>query len=121
MFSTALGNVGMGTLNPTEKLTVNGRIRAKEVLVESTGWSDHVFAKDYKLVPLSEVEHHIESEGHLPGVPSAQEVAEKGISIGEMQAVLLAKVEELTLCVIELKKENYELRKKMLKLESDSE
>jgi hypothetical protein len=78
---------------------VNGRIRAKEVIVD-TNWSDYVFAKDYKLASLSEVEQHIQQQGHLPGVPSATEVAEKGVSVGDMQAVLLAKVEELTLHLI---------------------
>jgi len=91
------GNVGIGTTNPTEKLSVNGKIRAKEVIVETAGWSDNVFAKGYHLASLSEVEQHIQQQGHLPGVPSAQEVAEKGVSIGDMQALLLAKIEELTL------------------------
>jgi hypothetical protein len=62
------GNVGIGTSAPTEKLSVNGRIRAKEVIVETTGWSDYVFAKDYKLASLGEVEQHIQSKGHLPGL-----------------------------------------------------
>jgi hypothetical protein len=91
------GNAGIGTTSPTEKLSVNGRIRAKEVIVENTNWSDYVFADDYKLQSLTEVEVQIKTNKHLPGVPSAQEVAEKGVSIGDMQAVLLAKIEELTL------------------------
>ena len=97
------GNVGIGTTSPTEKLSVNGKIRAKEVIVD-TGWSDYVFAKDYKLASLSEVEQHIQTQGHLPGVPSAQEVAEKGVSVGDMQSLLLAKIEELTLHVIHQEK-----------------
>ncbi|MFT3868478.1 MAG: hypothetical protein QM715_08270 [Nibricoccus sp.] len=80
------GNVGIGTTSPNEKLSVNGRIRAREVVVETTNWSDCVFAKDYKLAPLAEVERHIEQQGHLPGVPSATEVAANGVSIGDMQA-----------------------------------
>jgi hypothetical protein len=98
------GNVGIGTSNPTQKLSVNGTIRAKEVIVETTGWSDYVFAKDYDLRPLSEVEQHINQDGHLPGIPSAAEVSEKGIGLGEMQARLLAKIEELTLHQIALEK-----------------
>jgi hypothetical protein len=90
------GNVGIGTANPTHKLSVNGSIRAKEVIVD-TGWSDYVFAEDYRLAPLSEVETHIRAKKHLPGIPSAAEVAEGGVSIGDMQARLLAKIEELTL------------------------
>jgi hypothetical protein len=98
------GNVGIGTATPTQKLSVNGSIRAKEVIVD-TGWADYVFADDYKLKPLSEVEQQIKAEKHLPGIPSAADVAEKGISVGEMQAKLLAKIEELTLHVIEQEKE----------------
>jgi hypothetical protein len=93
------GNVGIGTTTPSHKLTVNGTVRAKEVIVD-TGWSDYVFADDYKLASLADVESHIKTTKHLPGVPSAQEVAEKGVSVGDMQAVLLAKIEELTLHVI---------------------
>jgi hypothetical protein len=100
---TTAGNVGIGTTNPTQKLSVNGAIRAKEVIVD-TGWSDYVFAPDYALAPLSEVEAHIKAHQHLPGIPSASEVAENGISVGEMQAKLLAKIEELTLHQIEQQK-----------------
>ena len=91
------GNVGIGTTNPTEKLSVKGRIRAQEVVVDNNNWSDYVFADDYKLQSLTDVEAQIKTSKHLPGVPSAQEVAEKGVSVGDMQAVLLAKIEELTL------------------------
>ncbi|HYC72024.1 MAG TPA: hypothetical protein VEB66_12500, partial [Opitutaceae bacterium] len=69
------GNVGIGTFSPSHKLAVNGTIRAKEVLVETTGWSDHVFADDYRLAPLEEVEAHIRAKKHLPGIPSAATVA----------------------------------------------
>jgi len=97
------GNVGIGTTNPTQKLSVNGTVRAKEVVVD-TGWSDYVFDENYKVMPLSAVEAAIKQHKHLPGVPSAKEVAEKGISIGEMQAELLEKIEELTLHQIEQEK-----------------
>jgi hypothetical protein len=113
------GNVGIGTTNPTQKLSVNGTIRAKEVIVD-TGWSDYVFAPDYRLAPLSEVEQHIKADGHLPGIPSATDVAAHGVTIGEMQAKLLAKIEELTLHQIEqekaihaLKTENAELQRRL--------
>jgi len=104
MTITQTGNVGIGTTNPTYPLSVNGTIQAKEVIVQ-TGWSDYVFDEHYPLAPLSEVESHIKAEKHLPGIPSAQEVAAKGISVGEMQAKLLAKIEELTLHQIEQEKE----------------
>ena len=105
MVVTANGNVGIGTTNPTEKLSVNGRIRAKEVVVETTNWSDNVFDESYQLQSLSDVERQIKTVKHLPGVPSAQEVTEKGVSVGDMQAILLAKIEELTLYVIQQEKE----------------
>jgi hypothetical protein len=91
------GNVGIGETNPQHKLAVNGTIKAKEIIVETTGWSDYVFADDYRLAPLAEVEAHIKTNKHLPGIPSAAEVAEQGVSVGELQAKLLAKIEELTL------------------------
>ena len=110
------GNVGIGTTNPAYPLTVNGAVRAKEVIVD-TGWSDFVFDEGYRLASLSEVEAKIKSEHHLPGIPSAREVSEKGISVGEAQAKLLQKVEELTLYMIDLKKENEALKAKSATLE----
>jgi len=92
----ATGNVGIGTTSPTHKLAVNGTIRAKEVIVD-TGWADYVFEDDYRLAPLAEVESHIKAKKHLPGIPSASEVAEHGVSMGDMQARLLSKIEEITL------------------------
>jgi hypothetical protein len=111
------GNVGIGTTNPQHKLAVNGTIKAKEIIVETVGWSDYVFASDYRLAPLSEVEAHIAEKKHLPGIPSAAEVAEKGVNVAQVQAALLAKVEELTLhliaqekALLALKAENAELK-----------
>lgn len=99
------GNVGIGS-SPAAgwKLSVNGKIRAKEVKVE-TGWADFVFEKDYELPSLSEVEAHIKSKGHLQDIPTAKEVAENGINLGEIQARLLQKIEELTLYTIEQEKQ----------------
>ena len=100
------GNVriGAGTANPTKTLEVNGAIRSKEVLVEVANWSDFVFDKDYDLMTLKEVESYIKENGHLPDVPSAEEVKTNGVEVGEMNAILLQKIEELTLYIIELEK-----------------
>jgi hypothetical protein len=112
------GNVGIGETNPQHKLAVNGTIKAKEIIVETTGWSDYVFASDYRLAPLSEVEAHIAEKKHLPGIPSAAEVAEKGVNVAQVQAALLAKVEELTLHLIAQEKTITELRGRLQQLEA---
>ena len=97
--------VGIGTSSPSEELEVNGTIRSKEVKVEATPWPDYVFAPDYDLNSLNELELYIKENRHLPGISSAAEVAENGVSLGEMNAKLLEKIEELTLLVIQLKHE----------------
>ena len=108
------GNVGIGTTNPGSwKLAVNGKIRAKEVKVE-TGWSDFVFYDDYELPTLEEVEMHIEEKGHLKDIPSEKEVEENGILLGEMNSKLLQKIEELTLYTIKQEK-------KIKKVEKENE
>ena len=98
------GNVGIGTATPAEKLSVNGKIRAKEIKVELDNWPDYVFAEEHTLTPLVEVETFIKTNKHLPEIPSAAEVTSEGISLGEMNAKLLKKIEELTLHVIQLDK-----------------
>ncbi|WP_051336224.1 DUF4200 domain-containing protein [Aquimarina latercula] len=104
------GNVGIGTTNPGSwKLAVNGKIRAKEIKVE-TGWSDFVFFDDYQLPTLDEVENHIQENGHLKDIPSAKEVEENGIFLGEMDSKLLQKIEELTLYTIQQQKEIQKLK-----------
>jgi hypothetical protein len=105
VMNTVTGNVGIGIFNPTQKLAVNGTIRSKEVIVENTGWPDYVFDNAYKLKPLDEVEKFIALNKHLPNIPSAKEVEEKGLSLGDMQKKMMEKIEELTLYIIELKKE----------------
>ena len=98
------GNVGIGTNVLAYKLNVNGSVRSKEVVVE-TGWADYVFDKKYKRLPLAEVEKYIAENNHLPNVPSAEEIQTNGLKVGEMQTKMMEKIEELTLYVIELKKE----------------
>ncbi|NER12976.1 hypothetical protein GWK08_05965 [Leptobacterium flavescens] len=110
------GDIGIGTVTPNGwKLAVNGKIRAKEIKVD-TGWSDFVFEKDYDLPTLTEVEEHIKEKGHLKDIPSAKEVAENGILLGEMDSKLLQKIEELTLYTINQEKRIKELEKTNKKL-----
>lgn len=104
------GNVGIGIMNPINKLDVNGTIHSKEVKVDILGWSDFVFKKGYNLPTLEEVEKHINEKGHLENIPSEKEVLENGINLGEMNAKLLQKIEELTLYMIEMKKENEKVK-----------
>jgi hypothetical protein len=95
------------------KLSVDGGIAAKEVVIEMTGWADYVFEDDYNLMDLNELESSIKANGHLPGIPSAQHVKENGIAVGEMQKQMMQKIEELTLYVIQLKKENDAIKQEL--------
>jgi len=99
-----VGNVGIGTLSPKEKLSINGKIRAHEIKVETANWHDYVFSKNYGLPTLQSVEKYIEQNGYLQEMPSAKEVESNGINVGEMNAKLLKKIEELTLYLIDLDK-----------------
>jgi len=101
-------NVGIGVIDPQNKLDVNGTVHAKEVKVDMAGWADFVFEKDYQLPTLDEVEQHIHEKGHLPNIPNTKEVTENGLSLGESQKLLLQKIEELTLYSIEQNKLNKE-------------
>ena len=110
------GNVGIGTTSPTHKLSVNGTIRTKEVIVD-TGWADYVFNPGYRLKPLKEIAVYIKANHHLPDIPSEAEVKENGVSLGEMQSKLLAKIEELTLHVIQEHERNDRLQERLARLE----
>ncbi len=104
------GNVGINTVASSNyKLNVKGRVRADEIVVNTTG-ADFVFDPSYKLRTLSELETFIRTNKHLPDIAPAKEMQENGVSAGEMQAKLLQKVEELTLYVIEKDKEITKLR-----------
>jgi len=101
------GNVGIGTTDTKGfRLGVKGKIAAEEVKVAIyNNWSDFVFENEYNLPSLKEVEKHINEKGHLKDIPSASEVAKNGIFLGDMNAKLLQKIEELTLYTIQQQKE----------------
>jgi hypothetical protein len=99
------GNVGIGTTSPGSfKLAVEGKIGAREVNVTTAAWSDYVFKSEYRLRSLTEVDQYIKENQHLPDVPSEKEVLKNGQDLGAMNSILLRKIEELTLYVIELNK-----------------
>lgn len=85
-------------------LNNQGLLRSREIVVDALTWPDYVFEKDYELMSLEETEAYIQENGHLPNVPSEEEVLENGQSLGEMNKILLEKVEELTLHLIEQQK-----------------
>ena len=92
------------------KLAVEGSIGAREIKVESKGWSDFVFEENYELPTLIDVENHINEKGHLKDIPSAKEIEKNGFLLGEMDAKLLQKIEELTLYTIDQEKEIQQLK-----------
>jgi len=101
------GNVLIGKTSQTNTgymLDVNGKARANEIVVNTTG-ADFVFEKEYKLRSLKEVEAFIKENKHLPDIPTAKHMVENGVSLGELNTKLLQKVEELTLHLIEKDKE----------------
>jgi hypothetical protein len=111
LIADANGNVGIGTVSPDQKLTVKGTIHAQEVKVDmSVPGPDYVFEKDYDLLSLAELENYIQQNKHLPEVPSAKEMEKEGLNLKEMNLILLKKMEEMTLHMIEMKKEINELK-----------
>ncbi len=112
-------NIGIGTSNTFGyKLAVNGIIGAKEVNIEvESPWPDYVFDTDYSLLSINELEQYITRHKHLPEIPTAEEAGKNGISVGEMNTVLLKKIEELTLYMIRQNNEIEILKQKINELE----
>ncbi|MBC8054694.1 MAG: hypothetical protein H7Y13_16680 [Sphingobacteriaceae bacterium] len=103
---TFSGNVGIGTTNPgTYQLAVKGTIKTQAIKVDPSNWSDYVFYDSYKLPSLKDVEKYIKEKQHLPDIPSEADVKKNGIELGEMNSLLLKKIEELTLYMIEKDKQ----------------
>lgn len=109
-----VGKLGIGTANPDERLTVKGKIHAEEIKVDLAVPADYVFQKyftgfsslkpDYVMPSLNEIETFVKQNHHLPNIPSAKEIQQNGLQLGEMNNLLLQKVEELTLYIIEQNK-----------------
>lgn len=114
VLQNAGGNVGIGTTNPDSKLTVNGKIKAEEIeIITDVPASDYVFEKDYNLLTIDSVSRFVETNKHLPGVPTATEFKENGYKVGQMDDLLLRKIEELTLYIIQQQKRIEELERKV--------
>lgn len=112
------GSVGIGTSTPgIYKLAVEGTIGARKVKVTQAAWADFVFQDHYKLPSIAELEKYIERNKHLPDVPSEKEVLKNGIDLGEMNAKLLQKIEELTLYIIQMNKRNDIMEQRIKELE----
>ena len=116
---TYRGAMAIGTTNPgSYMLAVEGKIGAREIVVtEVNPFPDYVFESDYKLPSLKDIETHIKTNRHLPEIPSAAEVAENGMLLGELQVKLLKKIEELTLYTIRQEKALAKLEKEKLTME----
>lgn len=114
------GNIGIGTTNPSQKLAVNGTILAKKVKVSqaATDWPDYVFDSSYQLPSLDSVSSFIQVNKHLPDMPSAAIVEKGGHDLGEVQKLLLKKLEELTLYAIEQNKTISELKSEIKELKN---
>jgi len=116
------GNIGMGTSKTNGyKLSVDGKIRAREVRINMDTWADFVFSDTYKPMNLCELELFIKKNKRLPGVPSQMEVISSGISVNEITVTLLQKIEELTLYTIEMNKKMLELQLLIAKQQSELE
>jgi hypothetical protein len=108
VFQPSVGNVGVGTADTKGyKFAVNGSAIATSMTVKLyANWPDYVFKKNYQLPSLKEVKAYIDKNRHLPEMPSEQEIAKDGLNLGEMNKLLVKKVEELTLYLIEKDKKD---------------
>lgn len=114
------GDVSIGTSDSRGyRLAIAGKAVAEEIVVKLQGsWPDYVFKNEYRLRTLAEVEKFVQKHKHLPEVPTAKDIQTNGLAVGEMNAILLKKIEEMTLYMIELRKENEKLASRLEKVEN---
>ncbi|WP_379021456.1 hypothetical protein [Parapedobacter deserti] len=113
------GNVGIGTTNPQAKLAVEGTILAKEVKVKTDiSVPDYVFEPEYELPALADIEAYVRQHKHLPEIPSAADIERDGLDLAQMNLLLLKKVEELTLHIIDLNRTSELQNKEIAELKS---
>lgn len=103
------------------KLTVDGKIVCRELFVTQNSWADSIFSDEYVLMPFDSLRAYIDSAGHLPHVPSESEVKTNGSNLAENDVILLAKIEELTLYMLQLQEQNLALQKRIEELEKSDE
>ncbi|MBO9596027.1 MAG: hypothetical protein J7599_24200 [Niabella sp.] len=113
---TPSGNIGMGTASPTERLSVNGKIRAQEIRVDAGPWPDYVFRPGYDLKPLDSLRKEIQTLGHLPGMPDAKNVEQEGAELGMLVRALVEKNETLTLYLLQQHDQIKKLQKQVATL-----
>nr|WP_298793780.1 fibronectin type III domain-containing protein [uncultured Allomuricauda sp.] len=113
------GDVAIGTSSVPSgyKLAVDGNIRTRKIRVDQDTWPDYVFKKGYELPSLEEIHKHIKEKGHLPNIPSATEVKANGIELGEMNKLLLEKIEQIMLHMIEQKNQIENLQKQIIAIQ----
>lgn len=104
------GNLCIGTTTAQSKLTVNGDVTAKKVRVTQQGWADYVFDSSYEIQSLQQVKNYIQNYKHLPGIPTAQQIEQSGLDMGEMLKLQQVKIEELTIHLINQENKNEELQ-----------
>ena len=104
----------------TLQLDASGMLHSRYIKVDNDNWADYVFNKDYYLMPLKEVEHFIKSKGHLPNIPTAKEIEEEGLNLGEMQTLQMEKIEEMYLHMIEMNKKILFLEKEVKDLKKEN-